>query len=223
MAAGPADRVRAEQLGMFVNGHPERVGAVLPELQAMLMRNDEPTVLVTIVESLGLAYAEEASLSVLPLADHADPLVRLEVARAAPGGVESDLGVELAADTLIRLMDDSGDDVRDWATFGLGSVLSLDTPEVRSALVRRLDDPHFDTRCEAIVGLAARGDPRALAPTQEALRAGSVARLAVAAAKELGDPVLLPELEAIAAWWDVDAELLADALAACQPRASREH
>src|SRR3954451_17402597 len=61
-----AERTRAEQLGVLVNGHPERVAVVLPELEAMLWRNDDPSVLVSIVESLGLGDAEEASLAVGP-------------------------------------------------------------------------------------------------------------------------------------------------------------
>ena len=64
--------------------------------------------------------------------------------------------------TLLELSGDESGEVRDWATFGLGSLCTLDTPEVRAALVARLADAQPEVRGEAMVGLACRGDLRVL-------------------------------------------------------------
>lgn len=58
--------------------------------------------------------------------------------------------------TLIRLSKDPAEDVRNWATFGLGTMIDDDTSKIRQALVHRFDDPSDETRCEALVGLARR-------------------------------------------------------------------
>ena len=71
--------------------------------------------------------------------------------------------------TLITLSGDSDSNVRNWATFGLGSQLGspdeadvIDTPELRETLAARFSDEHAETRAEAMVGLALRGGVRAL-------------------------------------------------------------
>ncbi len=69
---------------------------------------------------------------------------------------------------LRELSTDPDDDVRDWATFGLGPSEATDVATVE-ALFARTDDPHYDTRCEAILGLAMRHDPRARALVEREL------------------------------------------------------
>jgi len=59
-------------------------------------------------------------------------------------------------------MTDVDDSVRDWATFGIGSLCDIDTPELRDALAARLADADEEVRGEAVVGLATRGDNRAI-------------------------------------------------------------
>jgi HEAT repeat protein len=71
---------------------------------------------------------------------------------------------DLAVEALVELSADPDEDVRDWATFGLGAQIERDDPQVREALAARLDDPHDDTRSEAIAGLSVRGDARAISP-----------------------------------------------------------
>jgi HEAT repeat protein len=95
--------------------------------------------------------------------------------------------------TLIALSRDTDPDVRDWATFGFGSLSDVDSPEIRQALVDRLDDSDADTRAEAMVGLAARSDTRADAVVAAALSdpaAGSLVQEAadlIARRQRLGD------------------------------------
>jgi HEAT repeat protein len=71
-------------------------------------------------------------------------------------------GHEDAIQTLICLMEDSDDKVRDWATFGLGTQCVEDSAEIREALRKRLNDTFEDARYEAIWGLARRRDEKAL-------------------------------------------------------------
>lgn len=75
----------------------------------------------------------------------------------------------LSVEALVELMGDEDEDVRDWATFGAGSLGDSDSDELRSALARALDDSLEDVREEALVGLAKRGDLRALTPLIQAL------------------------------------------------------
>ena len=55
---------------------------------------------------------------------------------------------------LLRLTEDTDDDVRDWATFGLDVQGGADSAEIRDALFRKLTDRNADVREEAMAGLA---------------------------------------------------------------------
>jgi hypothetical protein len=152
------------------------------------------------------------------LAGHPDSDVRFKAACALPGCAEFGEPVDqriVAA--LLELMDDSTVEVRDWATFGLGTLLEVDSREIREGLLNRLEDDHDDTRYEALLGLARRRDPRALAPVTAALQTDSVFRLAVEAATYLASSDLLPSLIALRKWWDVDTDLLERAIELCDP------
>jgi HEAT repeat protein len=116
---------------------------------------------------------------------------------------------------LIPLTRDTSSEVRSWATFGIGTMIDLDLPEIRQALTDRLDDTDRETRSEAVVGLANRGDPRAFEPTVDLLRADVVGRMAIVAAAALADVRLLDDLRGLESWWDVDPEALQDAIDAC--------
>ncbi len=66
--------------------------------------------------------------------------------------------------TLIGLMDDRDKHIRDWATFSLSLTMKkpVDSPAIRKALRKRLDDSFADARAEAIWGLARRRDMQGL-------------------------------------------------------------
>jgi HEAT repeat protein len=69
-----------------------------------------------------------------------------------------------------RAVEDTDDDVRDWATFGLG-VSTVDSPQIREAFRKNLNDPFLDVSQEAIWGLARRSDRQGLRLLLEQLEA----------------------------------------------------
>jgi HEAT repeat protein len=71
--------------------------------------------------------------------------------------------------------------VRDWSVFGLGVQGSVDSPEIREALLERLSDPNEDVREEAAVGLGKRQDLRLL-PTLKGMLAMPELKVRVAEA-----------------------------------------
>ncbi|MBD5785487.1 HEAT repeat domain-containing protein [Cellulosimicrobium terreum] len=108
-------------------------------------------------------------------------------------------------DAAVRLTTDPVTRVRDYACFVLGSQFrEVDTPGLRDALAARLDDADRATRCEALVGLAYRCDPRALPRVRKALtrRSGDVWQLELVAAGALGDPSLHPLVAPHRTGWD---------------------
>jgi HEAT repeat protein len=101
---------------------------------------------------------------------------------------------DLAIQTLMELSADPDADVRNWATFGLGSQIDSDTPAIRASLVARLTDEDADTRGEALVGLARRQDQRMIEPLLKDLEDGYAGSLLVEAAAQIGDPRVYPAL-----------------------------
>jgi len=151
----------------------------------------EPTVLNSIAVALGHLGDERAVQPLVALMNHPDPDVRYGVVFGLMGHPHSE-----AVAALIKLSDDPDEEVRNWATFGLGSQLEeVDTPEIRDALVRRLDDAVAEVRGEALVGLSRRRDARVVGPLRRELESKNVIILAVEAAEALGDRSMLPLLE----------------------------
>src|SRR5688500_5450727 len=81
----------------------------------------------------------------------------------------------------IELSRDSDAEVRDWATFAL-ALRDEDDEVTARALLDRIDDPDFDTRCEALWGLARRRDERGLQPLVDALQREAISSLLIEAA-----------------------------------------
>lgn len=112
---------------------------------------------------------------------HGSDDVRFNVA-CALGSYPND---SLSVRTLLTLMEDADAEVRDWATFGLGALGDRDSPEIREALFRRLNDEDVNAREEALVGLAKRHDTRILPCLMKELDQPEVTCLVVEAASTL--------------------------------------
>lgn len=207
------------QLGVK-DGHP-----FLDEtLPLVVAATGDPDVMVATaaVTALGHLGDERALAAVLARRSHADADVRRAVAEAL-AMVAGDPPAEEAVAALVELTVDADPDVRDWATFELGTVLEVDSPAVREALAARLDDDEGDTAGEALVGLAVRGDARAFEPVLHLLQRADCGNLIVEAAVAVSSSALLPALLRLKALgWDVDdprGHLLDEAIAACSQEA----
>ena len=183
-----------------------------------LLEDPSVDVLTSTIHALGHLSIAGVEARLLPLLGHESAEVRHSIA-CAIGTIESDLAVNM----LIQLSDDSDTDVRNWATFGLGSLIEMDTEEIRDALLRRLADPDDETRGEAFVGLARRQDKRIVTPMLGELRSDCVGTLAVEAARDIADPRLLDTLKELVDWWDVNVSLLHEAISACTQRTDTQH
>jgi len=117
-----------------------------------LLSDSAEDVISSAAYALGHRNTYEAIKPLLAHEHHPNPRVRHSVVFGLLGLEDNE-----AIDSLINLSEDEDDNVRNWATFGLGSQIEANTPEVRSALEKRLNDPVSEIRGEALVGLAARG------------------------------------------------------------------
>ncbi len=123
-------------------------------LIALLSDNNEE-VIASAGFSLGHRNDARAIPRLLKLVRHSNPKIRYGVVSAL-SGLENDKAIE----SLIILSHDKNFDVRNWATFGLGSQCEIDTSELRAALLERITDNEYEIRGEALVGLARRKDLR---------------------------------------------------------------
>lgn len=174
-----------------------------------LLTDEDPNVIACAIVALG--HTDRGDPRVIqPLIEHADEEVRHAVAFAL-GGREDPVSIE----SMIRLSTDRDLDVRSWATFGLASLIDdVDTPELRAALVSRLEDEDEEVRGEAMGGLALRGDDTAIPTVHAGLAADDVSSLVIGAAATYGRPEFLPPLRALLELFPDDIMLL-DAIARC--------
>jgi len=138
-------------------GKPDSERPYLSESVSIALRHlddERPLVVHSAAWALAHLRGDAATSALIGLRRHLDPGVRLAVANGLGGCV-----YPIALETMIQLMDDDADDVRDWATFGLGSLCTQDSQAIRAALRKRLEDPFEDARDEALWGLAQRKDP----------------------------------------------------------------
>jgi HEAT repeat protein len=130
----------------------------------------------------------------IELAKHASEGVRYGVSYGLAG---QDEPAAIAALTL--LSNDEDRDVRDWATFALGSQTDLDTPDLREALRARLRDIDAEIRGEALVGLARRRDEHLKSAVLKELSGELYGDWVLEAAQEIADPDFIPALEGMRA------------------------
>ncbi|NBE84980.1 HEAT repeat domain-containing protein [Micromonospora rubida] len=150
-------------------------------------------VLVGIVRALGGAKDARGLPVLTALAAHPDAEVRGQVAGDLPMVMGDPPEVSGVA-ALIALSADSEPQVRDWATFGLGTQTDADSEAVRRALWARTSDSYLDARDEAVVALARRLDADVRPLVAELLAQPTVGTLIFEAAAHLKDPSLLPLL-----------------------------
>ena len=204
-ASAPRRTLGADLLGRLV-GIDHGAGPVASKalLDALRSERDSGT-LASIVAALGQVGSPEPLDAIVGMAGSSDAGVRLAVAFAVATLSPQPLSHD-ARFALIKLSGDCEPEVRDWATFGLGTLSTDDGPDVRAALLARTEDSQHTTRAEALFGLAVRRDPRAVPHLIRALQSPAVAGLELDAAAEAADPRLLPAL------WALQRAGLADAI-----------
>jgi HEAT repeat protein len=177
------------QLGIPDRSYPEQSAAILLKL---LEVESDVDVLDAICVALGHIHEPIAIAAVARFKTHPSSIVRYAVVHGLLSFEQ-----DLAVDTLIELSRDQDDLVRDWATFGLGSMIETDAPQIRAALFARLSDADDVVQSEALVGLARRKDERIIEPLIQELNrypAEKIGGLLIEAAEEMADTRLLPTL-----------------------------
>jgi HEAT repeat protein len=122
---------------------------------------------------------------------------------------------------LISMLKDDDRSNRDWAALLL-SQTDLNGHDVQAALISAADDEDWDVRSEAISGMAVRKMPEALSALIKLLAEAQVGTIGIEAAGIVANRALLAQLYELREWWDVDVELLEQAITACETEVSTE-
>ena len=161
MSLVPLERARGlNVLGQFGTGKPMAERPHFDECVSIAiehLRDLDPIVVHAAAWALAHLNCENSISALILIRNNSDAEVRWAVANGLNGSERSD-----AIATLIELMDDVDDNVRDWATFALGTQCPADSVDIRRALRKRLDDSYEKARDEAIWGLAQRKDQQGL-------------------------------------------------------------
>ncbi len=159
----------------------------------MLEHERHPRVLESAISALGHLDNVEAVPLILLYTDHPGEDVRFSVAFALGCFPNDDEAIK----GLLILSRDVDEDVRDWAVFGFGVQGDVDSPEIREALLRSLEDANINVRDEAALGLGKRRDQRLIPFIWEMLNEPELrVRVAQAAAAFPGLDEGPPEWEA---------------------------
>jgi HEAT repeat protein len=157
------------------NNFAEESYAIISEL---VWHETDPRPLGSAISALGHLGNPLAVPLITNFVAHPNAEIRFHVA-CALGSFSND-GRSIRA--LLALTEDSDEDVRDWATFGLGTLSDADSTQIREALLRRLKDSDADVRGEALAGLGKRRDERALPCLIETLEQPDFPNCAIEAA-----------------------------------------
>ncbi|MBI3876989.1 MAG: HEAT repeat domain-containing protein [Verrucomicrobia bacterium] len=155
----------------------DQAGALLIR---MLEKEQDMVVLQSICFALGHLHESRAVDALLDYKDHPLADVRYAVVHGLKGIDEPE-----AIAALIDLSADDDPDVRNWATFGLGSLIETDSEAIREALANRLAEEDGEIRGEALVGLALRRDKRVIEPLLRDFSNNTAGGLAEDAANEI--------------------------------------
>ncbi|NLX11974.1 MAG: hypothetical protein GXY36_20190 [Chloroflexi bacterium] len=153
------------------------------------LQDQDEEVIAAAAKSLGDRNHPKAIPYLLKLIDHPNPSIRSGVVWGLSGHDN-----EMAIKGLIILSQDEDDDIRNWATFGLGDLTEVNIPELRAALIDRLNDNIPEVRGEALLGLARRKDERVIQPIIRELEGKFEGIWALEAAAILANPILYPYL-----------------------------
>jgi HEAT repeat protein len=153
------------------------------------LRDPVDSVVQSAIIALGHRASPRAIDALLPFVTHPSADFRDAVVH---GLMPHDIPTVVEA--MIKLSRDSDRDVRDWATFTLGSQFDSDSLELRVALHDRLTESDPEIRGEAFVGLARRRDTSIAPAISRELEGDFHGDWAIEAAGMLGDPRFLPAL-----------------------------
>jgi HEAT repeat protein len=159
----PAPRERARGLDVLAQLGAGRPLSERPRFEESVaistehLRDADERVVHSAAWALAHLGGEAAITALIQVRHSSDPDVRWAVANGLNGSERAD-----AIATIVELMDDPNDTVRDWATFALGTQCKADSNEIRDALRKRLNDSYKNARDEAVWGLAQHKDPQGL-------------------------------------------------------------
>lgn len=200
--------------------HVAEARTIIRALAEMAKTERHIAILTQIAYALGKPYLKEATKPLMELARHDDVNV---VFAAVQSFNAIDKVPEYAIKRLIQLTSSKDADVRNWATFQLGTQMSdVHREDITEALRARLRDRHNETRCEAFRGLAYRSDPAGIEPLRDWLlkkaKTDRVMSLEVEAAGAYGSPQLYESLQVAtkSIFWK-DSDLMKWAMARCSP------
>jgi HEAT repeat protein len=191
----------------------ESVAALLSALS-----DQDVSVVQSAIFALGHRASPRSIPALLPFVDHASTDLRYAVVH---GLMPHD--TPAVVDALAKLSRDTDPDVRNWATFALGSQLESDSPSLRKALRDRLADSDPEVRGEALVGLARRHDASVATEVMRELEGESYSGWAIEAAGLLGDAIFLSALRTLGRRLSGENAVLfrgglEEAIAACEHR-----
>jgi hypothetical protein len=156
----------------------------------------------------------------IALTNHEDEDVKFEATRSLSGCTAFNTKRTKVIKQLIKLSADKDQDVRDWATFGLGTLLFIydrNSESVDAALIARMKDPFYNARDEAIHGLALRKNQQALPALTNRLNMITVTNLNIESAGTYGLVQFYGRLIEIRSLWSGKDENLEWAIQRCNP------